>query len=501
MPDGGGRHAAPQRKFVEQRRDEQQRHEQRDGEVDDDYQRKVGQVGLLFLGKQPDDAQRPDRGEQRPEDRDENPAVAVIAVMVDHDDRRVDDDAERDRDARQRVDVNVQPEQVVEDHGDQDVHHERHQDDEQVAQVAADQEDEQQQDRHAQQRPDVYFIQLSGDVAGGVVVERRGDFGRKTRLQALHLRADRRGDAQHVRMAFAGDREVDGVQPVDPEIACRQSLAPAHRCEIAQVIDPAVPVRHGDLPEVGRRPVAQFQHDAAPGAVGLRERRESDHFAAEVIPEGGGEVRSRDSDRLHGLGVERDHPFERRDARKGDLADPFDPRKRRRNVVRDILLDAFGRKVGLDGVDQRLGFPAARCGERDVGIADLLGQFCVEVADRRGHLEACRRHVRALAEPHRDAAPPLRRTRRDAFAARDGRKRAFDARRGALLDQACRCVGPGEGDVDLPLGDRRRVLDVEHRKHRHADNRQRRHDQQHRKGGNTAPRGGYVPRIVHRRGL
>ena len=94
--------------------------------------------------------------------------------MVDHDDRRVDDDAERDRDARQRVDVNVQPEQVVEDHGDQDVHHERHQDDEQVAQVAADQEDEQQQDRHAQQRPDVYFLQLSGDVAGGVVVDRAG---------------------------------------------------------------------------------------------------------------------------------------------------------------------------------------------------------------------------------------------------------------------------------------------------------------------------------------
>ena len=33
--------------------------------------------------------------------------------MIDHDDRRVDDDAKRYGDACQRIDVNVQPEQVV----------------------------------------------------------------------------------------------------------------------------------------------------------------------------------------------------------------------------------------------------------------------------------------------------------------------------------------------------------------------------------------------------
>ena len=71
----------------------------------------------------------------------------------------------------------------------------------------------------------------------------------------------------------------------------------------------------------------------------------------------------------------------------------------------------------------------------------------------------------------------------------------------ALLDQPRRGVGPRERDIDLPFGNRRRVLDIEHRKHRDADNRQRRHDQQHRKGRNSAARGGYVPRGIHRRGL
>lgn len=96
-----------------------------------------------------DDSQRTDRRQQRPEDGNEYPPVAVVAVMIDHDDRRVDDDPQRDRDPGERINMDIQPEQVVKDHGDQDIDHERRHDDQQIAEIPADQIDEQQQDGDA----------------------------------------------------------------------------------------------------------------------------------------------------------------------------------------------------------------------------------------------------------------------------------------------------------------------------------------------------------------
>ena len=64
-----------------------------------------------------------------------------------------------------------------------------------------------------------------------------------------------------------------------------------------------------------------------------------------------------------------------------------------------------------------------------------------------------------------------------------------------------RGVGPGEVDPDAALGSGRRVLDAEHRQHGRADDRQRRHDEQYREGGDSASPGRYGPRAVHRRGL
>ena len=80
--------------------------------------------------------------------------------MVDHDDRRVDDDTQRDCNPGERIDMDVQPEQVIENHGDQDIDHERYRDDQQVAEIPADQIDEQQQDGYAEQRAEVDFMQF-----------------------------------------------------------------------------------------------------------------------------------------------------------------------------------------------------------------------------------------------------------------------------------------------------------------------------------------------------
>lgn len=56
--------------------------------------------------------------------------------------------------------MDIQPEQVVKDHGDQDIDHERRHDDQQIAEIPADQIDEQQQDGDAEQRADVDFMQF-----------------------------------------------------------------------------------------------------------------------------------------------------------------------------------------------------------------------------------------------------------------------------------------------------------------------------------------------------
>ena len=256
-----------QRKFFEQRRDEEQRHEERDGEVDDDDQREIDQVEPLLLGQQPDDAQRPDGGQQRSEDRDEDAPVAVVAVMVHHDDRRVDDDAQRHGDAGQRVDVDVQVQEVVEDRRHEDIDGQRRGDDGQVAQVAAHGEDEREQDGDAEQRAQVDLLQFARDVFRGVVGERGRQLGRETLLEARHLLLDRRGHPEHVRVRLAGDRQGDRVQSVDAEIARRPLLLPAGRGEVAQVVDAAVAFGDGNLPEVGCAPVAEAEDHGALRAV------------------------------------------------------------------------------------------------------------------------------------------------------------------------------------------------------------------------------------------
>ena len=91
--------------------------------------------------------------------------------------------------------MDVQPEQVIENHGDQDIDHERYRDDQQVAEIPADQIDEQQQDGYAEQRAEVDFA-VPRDVLRSVVGQRRGQFGREGRLKALHHRLDRRGDLE-----------------------------------------------------------------------------------------------------------------------------------------------------------------------------------------------------------------------------------------------------------------------------------------------------------------
>ena len=82
-------------------------------------------------------------------------------------------DVQRHGDAGQRVDVDVQVQEVVEDRRHEDIDGQRRGDDGQVAQVAAHGEDEREQDGDAEQRAQVDLLQFARDVFRGVVGDRK----------------------------------------------------------------------------------------------------------------------------------------------------------------------------------------------------------------------------------------------------------------------------------------------------------------------------------------
>ena len=169
------------------------------------------------------------------------------------------------------------------------------------------------------------------------------------------------------------------------------------------MIDAPVASGDRDVAEIQRSTVAQFQYDAAIRPVGVRQCRETDDVAAEIVAECRSEIRSRDAVDFHGLGIEGNDPFERCHARQRDFPDAFGLGQRGRHVGFDILFDASGGKIGLDRINQHVRLPGASRGDGDGRVADLFRQLRVEVPDRRRHFEPGCCHFRPLAETNGDA--------------------------------------------------------------------------------------------------
>ena len=70
---------------------EQGGNEQCHHEIDNDHPGKVIEVVLDIVGQPVNDNQGSDRGEHRPDDTEISLEIAVIAIMVDHHDGRIDD--------------------------------------------------------------------------------------------------------------------------------------------------------------------------------------------------------------------------------------------------------------------------------------------------------------------------------------------------------------------------------------------------------------------------
>ena len=142
---------------------------------------------LPFAAREGEDRQeRDDRDQDREEDRPaDRPAgldddlgrvagdplaaelaAQVVSGVLAHDDRLVDQDADRDRDPRQAHDVGRHPEEPHQQEAEQDRHRQRHGDHERIAQVAHHQHDGDRAD-------DQLFLDRAADGLDRLVNQRR----------------------------------------------------------------------------------------------------------------------------------------------------------------------------------------------------------------------------------------------------------------------------------------------------------------------------------------
>ena len=156
---------------LDQRRDQEKGNRQRDRQVNDNHGREILQVQPDLLIEKEDDHQRANRGQRRRQDRKEGLPVVPVADMVGHHDRIINHETQRNGDTRQRIKLDLQPQQVIENHGDTKIHRQADHDQEQIAGLPGNAPHEQQQDQDREARPQVDCIQLLLDIFRRVVTD------------------------------------------------------------------------------------------------------------------------------------------------------------------------------------------------------------------------------------------------------------------------------------------------------------------------------------------
>ena len=208
----------PDWNILHQRWDEEIGDEKREAEVDDDDPDEVHQVGLLALRKQEHHQEGAHCRRNRGEDGREDSPVAVTAVMVNHHNRRVDDDSQRDSDSRKGVDMDLKPGERIYRQSREDVHRESGEDDQHISPRAVNDEYEQQENQHAEACPEIDPVQLTLDIFRRIVRDRGRDLPGEAAPQLIHLRPHRRGCGQQVGRGGYLRRHGDGVQAVHPVV-------------------------------------------------------------------------------------------------------------------------------------------------------------------------------------------------------------------------------------------------------------------------------------------
>ena len=118
-------HTILQWEHFQHSRHKEQCHNHRHHQIYYYHQRKVHQAQPLSLGQEPYHRQCTDGRKQRAENRKERLSVAVVAVMIDHNNRCVDDNSQRHSYSCQGIDMNIEREEMIKYHRHQDIDNQR----------------------------------------------------------------------------------------------------------------------------------------------------------------------------------------------------------------------------------------------------------------------------------------------------------------------------------------------------------------------------------------
>ena len=405
--------------------------------------------------------------------------------MIDHDDRSIDDNPQRDGNSGQRIEVNLEVQQIVKDAGDKNVRRQSNRDDKQVTELPADDIDEQQQNQDRKHRTEYDFMQLVFDILRRVVGQRSGKALRESLLQFMHPLFDLIGEFDRIDVLIRGDRQVDRIQPVDSEIERRELFLVDHRSHIAQQNDPAVDILDRNRLEIDLlAAVTQEHRNLLRHTVMIQFRNVSyDILACHSRLYGGYKLVKFYAVRGQFIRIETDLHIIRRSPREFHLAHPLYQGQLLDNVLFGITLYLLRGNARIERIGQNRIDLLSRRGCRQGGIRDSLGQFRVEMPHLGSDFEPYRIDVYMLLKQNIHTAAPLICDRIDMRHTLYRHEQPFDFRGDLRLDHPSRCVVPTVVHADPLLFPGWRILYVQQRHDTRTDHHQHEYDQDNRERG------------------
>jgi len=450
----------------QQLRSHHRRQRQRDDARDDDGAgEREGELAEERAGEAALDADRRVDGRQRDRHRDDRADqlarrvdrrargrfsfVQVPLHVLDHHDRIVDHEADRQHDREQREQVDREAGGEHQEDGADERDRNRDDRDEHGSERAEEQEDHDDDDQQRLGERAEHLVDRVLDVLGRVVGDGRFHAGRQLRLDLGQRPAHARDHVERVRRRQHPDAHEGGRLAVEADVFLVVGRAELHVGDVAEPHDDAVLLLDDELPEllgraqIGVRDEVHRHHRP----FGASERRQ-----VVVARERLAQRRRRDAERRHLLRLQPDPHRERAVAEDVGALHAVDRAQLRlhdaRQVVGDlVLIELRRREAEVDRRKLRVGRL-----ELDDGRLRLGGQIVAHLRDLRLNLRQRRVGVEVQLQVHGDRAERLRARRLHVIDAVGARDHALE-RRG---DEAAHEIGVG-ADVDRGHADHRDV--------------------------------------------
>ena len=169
-----------------------------------------------------------------------HPLAQVALDVLDHHDRVVHHEPDREHDREQRQQVHREPEDLHQEHRADERDRDGHDRHEHRAQRAEEQEDDDDDDEQRLAERPLHLVDGVPDVGGGVVGDARLDLLRDLLLQRVHLGADALDDVERVRVRERPDADEDRGLPAEVHRRVVVLGAEHHVGDVAEPDDRAV---------------------------------------------------------------------------------------------------------------------------------------------------------------------------------------------------------------------------------------------------------------------